>query len=156
MSFHWRRSIGRKNRKEFSDSRYIAGINEFLNCPGLKKLHDTKRVKVVFLPHLEFTEYVDMFDIPDFVEVPVGKPFQDLIVQSDALVTDFSSNSFEMAYLDKPTVAYVPDEGCNCGEWPYHEERFGDYENIIHRKKPEDVVKATGDLLFDKRSFDFS
>ena len=32
------------------------------------------------------------------------------MVESDVLVSDFSSNTFEFAYMDKPTIYYVPDK----------------------------------------------
>lgn len=49
-----------------------------------------------------------MFEVPDYIEVPLKVPFQDVLVDSDVLITDFSSNSFEMAYMDKPTVCWIP------------------------------------------------
>jgi len=53
-------------------------------------------------------KYRKFFNVPNYIEVPLKTPFQDLLVESDVLVTDFSSNSFEMAYMNKPSIIYVP------------------------------------------------
>ena len=102
ISFHWRYNLPNP-----SNSKYLSDINAFLNSKQLKELAHSG-VKVRFLPHAMYMKFLNKFKIPNYIEVPRNRPFQDLLVESDVLVTDFSSNSFEMAYMDKFSVIYVP------------------------------------------------
>ena len=63
----------------------------------------------MFIPHARYKKYLCWFDVPRYVTVGNTEQFQDMFVQSDFLITDFSSTSFEFAYMDKPTFVYVPD-----------------------------------------------
>ena len=107
ISFHWRKNLDEKQDK-FAASDYLKDINNLLGCNEMKELANKSGTKIWFLPHARIMKFLRFFKIPDYVEVPKDKQFQDILVESDLLVTDFSSNSFEMAYMDKPTVSYVP------------------------------------------------
>ena len=108
-----------------------------------------------FLPHARFLKYLNLFNPPDFVKIPVGVPFQDILVESDLLITDFSSNCFEMAYMDKPSVIYVPGiEEVRRTMPQYHMENFGHYENLTYCKSIDDALDAAKSLL--DKEFDFS
>ena len=61
------------------------------------------------MPHAMYWDLVSCFNLPSYVQIPANKMFQDILIESDVLITDFSSNSFEMAYMDKPTITYIPD-----------------------------------------------
>lgn len=103
ISFHWRCHP----QFRIQGSNYLSDINSIISSMELKRLVDDG-VKVVFYPHAMFRRYLNLFKVPGYIEVPTNKPFQDILVESDCLVTDFSSNSFEMAYMNKPTFAFVP------------------------------------------------
>lgn len=87
---------------------YLNNINALLNCEKMKELHE-KGVKIVFFPHARFRKYIKFFKLPSYIEIP-NKPFQDILVESDGLITDFSSNTYEFAFMNKPAFVYIPDE----------------------------------------------
>ena len=66
-----------------------------------------------------------------------------MLLKSDVLIGDFSSNSFEMAYMDKPTVAYIPGEmEVRQHLHTYHIDNMKKYKNIMYCK--------TIDMVFEK------
>ena len=87
---------------------YLDGINQLLNSKELKELADSG-TKLMFLPHAMFIKHLRHFKIPEYIEVPRDVPFQDILAQSDVLVTDNSSNVFEMAYMGKPSISWFPE-----------------------------------------------
>ena len=131
ISFHWRRGGG--------TSRYFNDINNFLASEKLKQLHDSG-VSIVFLPHAKFLNKLSQFKIPSWVKIPQIDTFQDILVESDVLVTDFSSNSFEMAYMDKPSVIYIPGANdLNASLNHYHLEHL-DYVHMSYCKTKEQAL----------------
>ena len=96
-----------QNQWQLKKSKYLNDINKLLNDSRLRNL--AKRgVKVYFMPHPMFRKYINCFKIPSYVEFPTDMSFQDILVRSDVLITDFSSNGFEMAMMNKPVLVYIP------------------------------------------------
>ena len=140
ISFHWRLN-------GVSSNGYLKNINELLNSKELKNLANSG-INIWFLPHAKFMKHIKLFKVPSYIEVPIGKPFQDILVESDAIVTDFSSNSFEMAYMNKPSIIYVP--GINqvrlsCSR--YHIENLN-YPHMTYCKTMKDVFDKIKDVFY--------
>ena len=110
-------------------------IKGLLNSRELKEMADSG-VKVYFLPHASMIGKVRQFNVPEHVEIPVNKPFQDILVESDVLITDISSNNFEMAYMDKPTLVYVP--GLPYVKWDMPHYHFENMSKFNHLKRCKD------------------
>ena len=132
ITFHWRTGDLFSSEDSFMKSDYFNAVNSFLNSEHARKLSNNG-VKFMFMPHAMIRKWGNKFNIPDYIEVPTEKPFQDILVESDVLVTDFSSNSFEMAYMDKPTVCWIPDvqyvrKKCYL---QYHIDDISKYSHII-------------------------
>ena len=108
ITFHWRTGEYDFSRKSFSESQYLKDVNQLLNSEEIKRLSESGEAEVMFFPHARFVKYLSLFKVPSHVKIPESMQFQDMLVDSDVLVTDFSSNSFEMAYMGKPTIVYVP------------------------------------------------
>ena len=141
ISFHYRPVELYKDNQSFLSSDYLHGVNEFLNSDELKKL--SKDVNIVFIPHARYKKYVGWFDVPKYISVKDTEQFQDVFVQSDFLITDFSSTSFEFAYMDKPTFVYVPDLDCVKQNMPhYHIENIQDYPHLAWCDTISDVVSG--------------
>lgn len=111
----WRKNL-RNFKTLFTDSNYFKNINSFLNHPILLNLHN-QGFKIVFKPHWELTKkieglderYIDLFDIPSFINMSYDDSYQDLFNNSSILITDYSSVFFDFAYLKKPIIYYQPD-----------------------------------------------
>lgn len=111
-------------------------------------------MNVVFIPHARYKKFLNMFEVPKYISVQADEQFQDVFVQSDFLITDFSSTSFEFAYMDKPTFVYVPDIDCVKKRMPhYHLENIKKYPHLIWCDTIKDVV--SGIRNFDDIGEDF-
>lgn len=142
ISFHWRVGWIDQSDENFVKSEYLNGVNAFLNDKKLEELH-SNGVKILFIPHARFMKFFDYFKVPGFVECPTEFQFQDILVGSDVLVTDFSSNSFEMAYMDKPTISWIPDPEYVTKNMKsqYHMENIKNHPHIIQCQKKEQVFQ---------------
>lgn len=118
----WRRYLvggaaGRGNVKRASErfftSTYAKSWKELLHSPELERLAARHNLEVVFCSHPNMGLYADWFAAPAHVkvvktqDVPTIQPY---FMDAAALVTDFSSVAFDVAYLDKPVVYYQFDE----------------------------------------------
>jgi CDP-glycerol glycerophosphotransferase (TagB/SpsB family) len=55
-------------------------------------------------------EYKDLFDkFSNITVIDNNAPFEPLFLRSSMLVTDFTSNVYEMALINKPCIYYRPD-----------------------------------------------
>lgn len=128
-----------KDDQSFINSEYFSKINEFLNSRELKKL--SKNLKLVFIPHARYRKYLNWFDVPNYIHIEADDQFQDVFAQSDFLITDFSSTSFEFAYMDKPTFVFVPDlETVKEMVTQYHLDAIQEYPHLIWCDTIKDVV----------------
>jgi len=128
ISFHWRKN----HMRNIKGTQYLKDVNAFLNNKKLKQMVD-KGVEVYFLPHAMYYGLMKSFNVPSYVKVPTDMLFQDILLSSNVLVTDFSSNSFEMAYMDKPTIGYVPGEQDVRRNLPhYHIENLKKHPNVTY------------------------
>ena len=101
-----------------------------------------------FMPHAMFMKYLKWFNVPNYIDIPIDKPFQDVLVESNLIITDFSSNSLEMAYMDKPSVIYVPGVGDVKQNMPhYHMENFHKYKNMTYCSSMSSALETAKTFL---------
>lgn len=73
-------------------------------------------------------------------------------MESDVLVTDFSSNNFEMAYMDKPSIIYVPGlQEVKRNHRNYHIENLN-YPQMVYCKNREQVFASLGELFSNQNA----
>ena len=155
ISFHWRTGKIDKDPESFKGSMYLKGINSLLNSSKLKEMVESDGIRVYFMPHAKFLKYINDFAVPDYIEIPKDKPFQDILVESDLIITDFSSNSLEMAYMDKPTIVYVPDKRDVLQTCPqYSIDAVKNYANMTYCETQDKVFSKMKELMDGK--YDFS
>lgn len=107
MTFHWRYGELKSDSRKFFKSDYLKNINKLLNCEEIKKI--SEKCEITFMYHAMFSKYSNYFKVPNYINAGSKLQFQDMLVDADAIVTDFSSNAYEMAVIDKPTFYYIPD-----------------------------------------------
>ena len=130
----WRSTLRTCNRQSFLDSDYFKKYNSFLNSEKLSGLLDTYDYELIFYPHFEVHRFLDCFrcanprvHIADFKNNDV----QELLIDSDILITDFSSVFFDYGYMRKPMVYYQYDEAAfraeqyGKGYFDYKRDGFG-------------------------------
>ena len=109
----WRSKLRTCTQSTFEQSEYFKQYNSFLNSEELSALLEEKDYELVFYPHYEVQRFLDSFDsdnsrvkIADFKNNDV----QELLINSDILVTDYSSVFFDFAYMRKPMVFFQYSE----------------------------------------------
>jgi CDP-glycerol glycerophosphotransferase (TagB/SpsB family) len=109
----WRSKLRTCTQSTFEQSEYFNQYNTFLNCNELKNLLEEYDYELVFYPHFEVQRFLDSFDssiarvkIADFKNNDV----QELLINSDILVTDYSSVFFDFAYMRKPMIFFQYNE----------------------------------------------
>ncbi|WP_210498302.1 bifunctional glycosyltransferase/CDP-glycerol:glycerophosphate glycerophosphotransferase [Vibrio crassostreae] len=124
------------NESEIRNTSYYKNWNALLNSKNLKKLYDDEGYKIVFFPHANMAKQIQLFDVPDFIEIGFNNgtmSIQKVFATSSLMITDYSSVSFEMAVLRKPVIYYQFDidtyyDGSNIsqrGYFNHSEEGFG-------------------------------
>ena len=100
--------------KEFYESEYVRTYVSLLNSPRLQKVLEQYNMDLVFYPHHEVQKHIEYFKqnckgkhiiIADKGHYDV----QQLLKESDLLVTDYSSVYFDFAYMRKPIIYYLFD-----------------------------------------------
>jgi hypothetical protein len=140
----WRRALlgettaggnDRELRADFWTSEYALAWRAFLESDRLREVCERAGWRLTFVPHPNMQDYLDTSPLPSHITV---HRFRDIDVQAvlasgAALVTDYSSLAFEMAYLKRPVVYYQFDSatffsGAHAyrkGSWSYEDNGFG-------------------------------
>ena len=109
----WRSALRTCNKKTFASSDYFKKYNSLLNSEKLSALLEEYDYELIYYPHFEVHRFLDCFEskvkrvhIADFENNDV----QDLLINTDIMITDYSSVFFDYAYMRKPVVYYQYDE----------------------------------------------
>jgi len=130
----WRATLRTCSRQTFMESDYFKQYNDFLNSKELLSLLDGYGYELIFYPHFEVHRFLDCFNtsnsrikIADFKNNDV----QDLLINTDILITDYSSVFFDYGYMRKPVVFFQYDEAAfraeqyATGYFEYKRDGFG-------------------------------
>ena len=107
ITFHWRAGKMNHDLNTFLKSEYLENVNALLNSDELKEL--SSKCEITFMHHAQFAKYKNYFKVPPYIKYGTNLQFQDMLVDADLLITDISSNAYEMAVIGKPTFYYIPD-----------------------------------------------
>lgn len=145
------------------DSVYFKSWNGLINSPVLDSLLKKYDIKLYFYMHPVFQKYHELFNtnskniiIADFQHYDV----QQLLRESQVLITDFSSIIFDFAYMKKPAIYFQFDTDdyyknhYKKGYFSYERDGFGyvcPKENDVIEKL-EYLLK--NDFPFDKKFSD--
>ena len=133
----WRSSLVSDRRKTtdevinaVSSSSYVKHWKSFLNNRELHELASKYMFDILFMPHPGALQYLDAFEIPEVVQIgdPTSSHFQTVFCESLALITDYSSVSFEMALLRRQVFYYQFDRASFYGGDHNFREGYFDYE----------------------------
>ncbi|WED79363.1 CDP-glycerol glycerophosphotransferase family protein [Aeromonas allosaccharophila] len=102
----------RRINPDFMQTEYALHWFEVLHSPLLKRLVEKFDFRVAFYPHSNVAPYLDLFNVPDYIEVMSNNttPIQQVFSRAAMMITDYSSVAFDMAILDKPNIYYQFDE----------------------------------------------
>lgn len=131
------------DREHFEDSEYFIAYRDLLCSKEFHCLLEQYDYQAVFYPHYEFQSKISLFqklDLSDRVLIAdMSYDVQQLLKESNLLITDFSSVFFDMMYMNKPIVFYQFDE---------ERYRIGHYkQGYLNYRDVGPVVKEIPDLL---------
>ena len=114
----WRRyfrATGDRSADEqrFINSAYYRFFQGLLGSSQLREALQRHDFRLVFWPHYELQRYLHLFDVEGEVISIADRDANDvqsLLMESRVLVTDYSSVSFDFAYMHKPVVYALPDD----------------------------------------------
>lgn len=147
----WRYDLRKCDRKGFEDSGYYKTYSRLLSSTKLYEVLEKYDYEVRFYPHIELQKYVDSFKGNDRVKIISFRntTVQSLLINTDVLITDFSSVFFDYAYMEKPMLFYQFDEESfrknhySEGYFSYKENGFGDvvYDEDTLILRLEEILK---------------
>lgn len=99
--------------KCFEESDYFKAYSAFLECNKFNDLLEKYNYCAVFYPHYAFQSKIDSFKKLNtsnrVVIADMTYDVQQLLKDSEILITDYSSVFFDMMYMNKPIVFYQFD-----------------------------------------------
>jgi len=98
----------REINPEFYSSSYVKTWKEVFDDPRMRTLLEKYGYRTLFFAHPCFEDYLDGMPFPDFVEKrsKVHGSIVDMMKKSAAMITDFSSVAYDMAYMKRPVIYY--------------------------------------------------
>lgn len=108
----WRYSLRKADKKQFEESEYFARYTSLLKSDKLNAILEKFGYEVLFYPHMELQKFITSFEGGERVKIVSFRDstVQDLLINTDVLITDFSSVFFDYAYMEKPMIFYQFDE----------------------------------------------
>lgn len=159
----WRNYLAGVKDKEFTASEYYKSIMALLNNDQLASMFSEYKILVCFHPgtkkyiHLFHSKYknVEIVDHDTY-------SFQSMICQSEMLITDYSSVSFDFAYLLKPVFYFQFDDldfqkrHLQAGDFDYKKDGFGPvYKEVSLLVKGIEKNRFTINDKYNKRAKEF-
>lgn len=130
----WRQKLQYMDKHEFMKSEYYLTFDRLLSSPRLHTMLEKYDYELMFYPHIEMQKFIDCFTSRGRVKIKSFKDctVQELLINSDVLITDFSSVLFDYAYMEKPMIFYQFDEAefrkqhYSEGYFKYTDDAFGE------------------------------
>lgn len=138
-------SYAQEDITEFTGTKYFQCWNEFLCDKELAAFLEKENIRLVFYPHRGMQKFIQNFQTQSTHIVIAKWPeydVQELLKESNLLVTDYSSIAMDFAYLRKPLLYYQFDYEMfrkgqySEGYFSYKEDGFGKV-----CEKEQDVVR---------------
>lgn len=116
----WRRLLslepGTNRRRPYNylfESEYYKMYNGLLQSKELKKL--SRKYEIVLIPHPEILSRIDDFEVPEYITINTYKELgtdglYDLALETELFISDFSSTTFDFAFLGAKIAYFNFDE----------------------------------------------
>jgi glycosyltransferase involved in cell wall biosynthesis len=119
----------------FWETEYAQEWTNVVESERLARLAADTGLEIMFVPHPNMNEYFSLRSFPAHVRIANyrGVDIQEIFARGALLLTDYSSNAFEMAYIKRPVVYFQFDRreffsGAHVyrqGSWSYDDDGFG-------------------------------
>ena len=170
----WRRQYHNFSDDEFKESTFFNTFNELINDKNLLDYLEENNYKLVFKPHPNLNKFIKLFDKDKRVDFDLkdlnneyegytSRRYSDIFNHSSLIITDFSSVSFDFAYIKKPLIYYHYDNDYHFdsekGYFKYDEMGFGpvvkDHDDLINNIKNYVDSNCQMENLYKERVDDF-
>lgn len=130
----WRAWLSNIRNEDFKKSDYYKQYVALLNDEKLYEILDKYDTDLVFFPHSDMQKYIHLFENKNnriIIASAQKEDVQQLLNESQILITDYSSVAFDMAYMKKAILYYQFDYNeYRKGQHPegyfsYYEDGFG-------------------------------
>ena len=124
----WRNWLDDADSETFRNSDYFKNYMQLLNSKRLEKILKENDVRMNFYIHPKFKDYIGNFQIDGerIRLIPFGtEPLNELMMQCNMLITDYSSVSWDVYYMKKPVLFYQFDVDT-------YNETHGSYMDMEH------------------------
>lgn len=147
----WRQELYFYSKRDFCGTSYYKNWQALLSSKKFIDLLKKYDYQAVFYPHHQMQKFVSAFtSVSDRVIVASSKDYevQKLLIDSDVLITDFSSVFFDYAYMQKPLIYFQFDKQefrkkhYRQGWFSYEKDGFGKVLESV-----EDVLTELGEIL---------
>ena len=103
----WRRDLTEKSNEYIMETEYFKRFNSLINNEKLIEKAREYNYEIIFRPHPNVYNFIDLFDENDYVTIDYDKTkFQTLFNNGSLMITDYSSVAFDFGYLRKPVLYY--------------------------------------------------
>ena len=120
----------------FWETEYARSGSSVIESPAVGSDSRPRPVcEITFVPHPNMNDYLDERSFPDHVQVFRYRDvdIQEILASGALMLTDYSSNAFEMAYIERPVVYFQFDRTAffsgghvyRKGTWSYDDDGFG-------------------------------
>lgn len=105
----WRKWI--KSKEDFENSEYKELVTSIIGSERIKKILSDNGYKMIFLPHMFISEYIELSDyLCEEIQVMSKSMSVDVLLKkSKVLITDFSSILWDAFYMGKPVIQLTHD-----------------------------------------------
>lgn len=112
VMFTWRDALSNLTVDKFKDSKYYKKLTQLLTDPDIKELLNTYGYTIEACLHHKLQKYFVKIEESNSLNIHSMNDInvQSLIVESDIMITDYSSACFDMLYQRKPVLYYWFDE----------------------------------------------
>lgn len=105
----WRDDL--MSEEKFLQSSYLENWRGFLNSPVLHELLAQHDFEISLMLHPNMRKYASHFAVPHVRQYALGEiNVQEMLRRGAALITDFSSVSWDFSYLDRPVYFFQFDQ----------------------------------------------
>lgn len=163
IMFTWRNYLMDLVHEEFRQTEYYKVLSELLSCDVWKNVYSDSKVILLLHPGMKkfranFKTEFDNVEIADNDKYT----FQELISESSLFITDFSSVSFDFAYLGKE-ICYLQfdtetfrEKHLQSGYFDYDKDGFGPvFDNIKDMQTYISEYKFKQEDIYRKRALSF-
>ena len=135
----WRNNLN--NKDSFEKSSYYLRLKSFLNNEKLINFLKQKGYKIIFKPHYDLIQFMDLFDVDEsVVEINITDSYQMIFKDASLMITDYSSVFFDFSLLKKPIIYYHESDDYHYKEGYFNYETMG-FGEIVNNEK-ELVLKV--------------